>query len=197
MMNHRTWLAVVGLGCLLGVAGAAPAQTPEATGEHPQGEAVMSTVVVTATVTKIDQKTREVELRTEDGLLHTIIAGDEVKNLAQVEVGDVISATYVEALAYEVKKGGNGEAARAGVAAAAAEPGARPAAAIAAQVAVTVTITAIDAEVPSVTFKRPDGSTRTIKVLHQEKLQGVNVGDSVEITYSEALALKVEAAAKP
>ena len=60
----------------------------------------------------------------------------------------------------------------------------------------TVLITAIDPKAPSVTFKGPAGNTRTVKVMHPEKLQGVNVGDTVEITYTEALAIKVEEAPK-
>jgi hypothetical protein len=62
---------------------------------------------------------------------------------------------------------------------------------------VTVTITAIDPKVPSVTFKGPAGNSRTVKVMQPEKLQGVAVGDTVDITYTEALAVKVEKAAKP
>ena len=50
--------------------------------------------------------------------------------------------------------------------------------------------------VPSVTFKGPAGNTRTIKVLHPEKLEDVDVGDTVVITYAEAIALKVEKATK-
>jgi hypothetical protein len=63
-------------------------------------------------------------------------------------------------------------------------------------VRVTVSITAIDPKAPSVTFKGPAGNTKTIKVKYPEKLKGVNVGDTVDITYTEAIALKVEAAAK-
>jgi hypothetical protein len=59
-----------------------------------------------------------------------------------------------------------------------------------------VLITAIDPKVPSVTFKGPQGNTRTIKVLHPEKLEGVSVGDTVELTFTEAFAVKVEAAPK-
>jgi hypothetical protein len=33
-------------------------------------------------------------------------------------------------------------------------------------------------------------------VKHPEKLQGVNVGDSVELTYAEALAIRVDKAPK-
>jgi ribosomal protein L35AE/L33A len=61
---------------------------------------------------------------------------------------------------------------------------------------VTVTVTAIDPKTGSVTFMGPRGNSETVKVRHPEKLQGVAVGDSVEITYSEALAVKVEEAPK-
>ena len=60
----------------------------------------------------------------------------------------------------------------------------------------TVSIVAIDPDLPSVTFKGPAGNTRTVKVLHPERLKGVSVGDTVDITYTEALAMKVEPAAK-
>ena len=58
----------------------------------------------------------------------------------------------------------------------------------------TVTITAIDEKVPTVTFKGPKGNTRTIKVKDPAKLKGVKVGDQVELTYTQAIALSVEKA---
>ena len=78
----------------------------------------------------------------------------------------------------------------------AAAPGSMPAGAIARQTTVTVVITAIDTKAPSVTFKGPAGKTKTIKVLHPERLQGVKVGDTVQITYTEALAISVDEAPK-
>jgi hypothetical protein len=47
-----------------------------------------------------------------------------------------------------------------------------------------------------VTFRGPAGKTRTVKVLHPERLKDVSVGDTVEITYTEAIAIKVESAKK-
>ena len=41
----------------------------------PKGEAVISSVDVTATVAKINQKTREVTLKAEDGQKYTFVAG--------------------------------------------------------------------------------------------------------------------------
>ena len=163
--------------------------------QAPKGSAVVASTQVTATVTKIDQKTREVTLKADDGREETFVADPAVKNLAQVNPGDKVVATYTEALAYEVKKGGTAGAS-ASVAAGAAEPGAKPAGAVARQVTITVAITAIDPKAPSVTFKGPQGNTRTIKIKDPAKLQGVSVGDTVQLTYTEALAIKIEKAAK-
>jgi hypothetical protein len=175
-------------------AAAAPAPAPVAA---PRGETLVATVELTATVTAINQTTREVTLKKEDGTEVSFVASEDVKNLAQVKVGDMLHVVYGEALAYEVRKGGTTVAPATAIAGGAAELGQRPAGALARQTTATVVITAIDAKVPSVTFQGPAGNTRTIKVLHPEKLEGVSVGDTVELTFTEALAIKVvEASAK-
>ena len=193
MKSSRSLMTAACVAATLCLASLAVAETPAA---PPKGESVMSTATVTATVTKIDQKTREVTLRKSDGQEFSFVASDEVKNLAQVKAGDVLTVSYAEALAYEVKKGGAAVAPASAVAGGSAAPGMKPAGAIARQTTVTVLITAIDPKAPSVTFKGPKGNTETIKVLHPEKLKGVNVGDTVEITYTEAIAVKVEEAPK-
>jgi hypothetical protein len=158
-----------------------------------KGEAVVASETVTATVTKINQTTREVTIKTNDGQEHSFIAGDQVKNLAQVKKGDIITAVYTEEIAYQVKS--HGQSGVQGAAAeAAAKPGEMPAGAVARQVTVTVQITAIDPTVPSVTFKGPQGNTKTIKVKDPKRLVGVKVGDMVDITYTQALAVQVDKA---
>ena len=158
-----------------------------------KGAAVVSSETVTATVTNINQTTREVTIKTSDGQEHSFIAGDQVKNLAQVKKGDIITAVYTEELAYQVKS--HGTAGVQGAAAVgAAKPGEMPAGVVAKQVTVTVQITAIDPAVPTVTFKGPQGNTKTIKVKDPNKLVGVKVGDMVDITYTESLAVKVDKA---
>ena len=181
------------LAAILSVSAAAQAAAPAAA---PKGEAVMASATVTATVVKVDQKSREVTLKGEDGKEFSFVAGEDVKNLAQVKPGDTVTATYAEALAYEVKKGGEMVGPATVVGGGAAEPGARPAAGVARQTTVTVMITAIDPKAPSVTFKGPQGNTRTIKVMHPEKLEGVSVGDTVQLTFTEAFGIKVEPAPK-
>lgn len=193
MTSFRASTTAACLAAALCLANVARAETPAA---EPMGEVMMASATVTATVMKINYETREVTVKAEDGEEHTFVASEDVKNLAQVKPGDVITATYGEALAYEVKKGGQVADVATVVGGGAAAPGSRPAGGIARQTTVTVLITAIDAKVPSVTFKGPQGNTRTIKVLHPEKLEGVSVGDTVELTFTEAFAVKVEAAPK-
>jgi Cu/Ag efflux protein CusF len=183
-------IAALGLACAA-ASSAADVATPAAA---PKGETLVATVEATAVVTAIDQKTREVTLKKEDGTEVTFVASEDVKNLAQVKPGDVLHVVYGEALAYEVKKGGTTVAPATTIAGGAAELGQKPEGALARQTTATVLITAIDPKVPSVTFKGPAGNTRTIKVLHPEKLVGVSVGDTVELTFTEAVAIKVEAA---
>ena len=158
-----------------------------------KGQTVVSSQTVTATVVSVNQKTREVTIKTKDGQQHSFIAGDDVKNLAQVKKGDIITAVYTEAIAYEVKEHG-----KTGVttttASAGAAPGSKPAGAVAQQTTVTVMITAIDPNAPTVTFMGPRGNKETIKVRDPKNLVGVKVGDKVDITYTEALAIKVDEA---
>ncbi len=195
MKNSKVMMFAAAVTAMLSLAPLAQAQTATKAAATPKGQAVTASTTVTATVTQIDQKTRQVTLKAQDGREVSFVASDEVKNFAQMKVGDVVTATYTEALAYEVKKGGTAGASQA-VAGGTAKAGAKPAGVVAQQTTVTVTITAIDPAVPSVTFKGPAGNTKTVKVLHPERLKGVSVGDTVEITYTEALAIKVETAKK-
>jgi len=148
---------------------------------------------VTATVEKIDLGQRLVTLRGPKGTSVPIHVDERVKNLAQVRVGDQVVATYYESIAYEVKKPGQaapGVSAAGGVAAA--PPGQKPAGLAARAVTVTATIAAIDKDTPSVTLRRPDGELVAVKVRDPKKLERVAVGDLVEITYTEALAISVQ-----
>jgi len=154
-------------------------------------------VTVTATVEAIDLATRMVTLKGPKGNTFTFKAGEEVRNLPQVKVGDQVVAKYYESIAIEVKKPGE---ATPGVTkeevVKRAKPGEMPAGVVASQVTITATVDAIDMKKPSVTLKGPEGNTKEIKVKDPKKLKNVKVGDKVVITYTEALALSVEKAEK-
>ena len=193
MRGSGSWLQVASVVGALCLATVAVAQTTAEPVAAPKGERVLSSVEVTATVTKIDTTTREVALKTDAGLEYSFVVSDAVKNFPQLKVGDVVTATYTEALAYEVKKSSK----PAGAATTdAATPGAKPADVRLQELTETVTVAAIDPKVPSITFRQTTGTTKTIKVLHPEKLEGVKVGDVVDITYTAALAIQLKEAAK-
>jgi len=55
-----------------------------------------------ATVVAVDQSTRVVTLKGQDGKTYEVEAGDAVKHLDQVKPGDVVSVTYTESVAFQV-----------------------------------------------------------------------------------------------
>jgi hypothetical protein len=143
-------------------------------------------------VVKVDHKTREVTLKSKDGSEYSFVAGDEVKNLDQVKAGDLVVTTYKDSLIYEVKKGGKAAGAESTTTIARGKPGDLPEAVWAKRTTWTVEIAAIDPKIPTITFKGPEGNTRTMRVQNPANLQGVSVGDTVEITWTDAFLIKVE-----
>jgi Cu/Ag efflux protein CusF len=191
MKRQGNWINVVGLAGCLCLSSAAWAQASAAPAAPPKGEAVVASVDVTATVAKINHLTRRVTLKAADGSMTSFTVDPAVQNLDQVKKGDIVTATYTEALVYDVRKGGKPGAEQT-TAAAAAPAGAKPAGAVVQSTTLTVSIAAIDARKPSITFKGPDGTKQTYKVASAEKLQGLKVGDTVDINYTEAIAIRVE-----
>ena len=162
----------------------------------PSGE-MSQAAELQATVTAIDLPTRMVTLKTPDGKETTIYVDERARNLPQLRVGDVVKVAYMEALAWQVKKAGKAKpGADAEVAAARTKPGEKPGGGVARRISITATIEAIDLANGTVTLKGPEGNTRTIKARNPANLKKVKVGDLVDITYTEAIAIKVEAAPK-
>ena len=150
-----------------------------------------------ATVTAIDMPNRVVTLRGERGDVIVLEVPETVKNLAQVRVGDEVITSYTEAVAWQVKPAGQGTP---GVSAqdsmTTAQPGARPGATVGRTLNVTATITAIDLANGTVTLTGPGGNSQTIKARDPANLKKVKVGDLVDITYTEAVAISVQPVAK-
>ena len=191
MITSTTKKIMVVLCVLFLGAGCAALSKPDA--PLPSGVVGENVVSTTATVKAIDQETRRVTLQRSDGSLLKFTAGDEVRNLAQVEVGDEVTVAYYESLAYEVKKPGDatpGAAVAEGLGRA--ELGEKPAGIVGQAVTLTATIAGIDKGEGTVTLRSAEGELTTIKARHPENLERVAVGDLVEITYTEALAISVE-----
>jgi hypothetical protein len=173
------------------------AQTPTTTekppakaGALPSGSQAAS-VKVNATVEAIDKDKGTVTLK---GPKRTVtVAVNDKSKLDLINVGDPVVATYTEAVAFQVLKAGSAAPAlsvREGQASS--KPGENPAGAVARTVTLTASIEAIDKKAQTVTIKGPEGRVETIKVKNPKNLEGVKVGDMVDITYAQALAVALD-----
>ena len=178
----------------------AAAQKPDVTGgtvvaSEPGKAAVVGAVKVTAQVVAVDKATRTVTLKGPKGNTVEVVAGDEVKNFDQIKIGDMLAVTYVKSLSLELQKAKTGAS---GIttqsAAVTAKPGDRPAAAEGHQVTAIAKVTAVDKKAKTISLKGPRGNTVTLDVQNPDQFKVVKVGDEVLVTYTEAIAISVEAA---
>jgi hypothetical protein len=166
----------------------AQAKTDQETMPHVREARV---VTVRGTVEAIDKEKQTVTLKGPKRSL-TVRVRDPQK-LEAIKVGDPVIGKYYESLLIEVKKAGEGTpgvTTQAGTASS--KPGETPAGAIAQRITVTATIVDIDKKAQTATIKGPEGNTVTVKAQNPKNLDRVKVGDNVEITYTEALAISLD-----
>jgi Cu/Ag efflux protein CusF len=151
-----------------------------------------SVVAATATVVAINQRTRMVTLLRSNGERLRFRVSDDVRNLSQVRRGDQVNVTYYESVALHLHKRGHG---RTGVTvdedAARAQPGELPAGAVAREITVTSKVVAIDRRNQTATLELPSKERMTFPVEDPSRLDRVRVGDLVQLTYREAIAIAV------
>jgi len=168
-----------------------------ATDEGPLAEkpsfSASQSMTVTALVEAIDHETRVVTVRKPDGEEITFTASDEVRNLAQVNVGDYLVAEYVETVSIEVMANDGMEAEAAGASAMArAEEGEMPGFAAMDAMVVTATVEEINLETNTFKLKEPDGSINEYRARNPENLKRAAVGDLVVTTVTASVAIVVE-----
>ena len=156
---------------------------------------VTKAVQISAIITAIDKATREVTLKGPKGKELTLTVGPDVKNFDKFKVGDLVNATYVEALTLKLVKGG-GEVVETTeqAAAVAAKPGEKPAGAVGRQITVVANVIALDPASQTITLKGPK-QTVDLMVHDPAQFKRIAVGDQIRATYSEALAMALEPAA--
>jgi Cu/Ag efflux protein CusF len=184
---------VIAAALLATTASATLAQTATVAAASAPGQAaVLASERVSATVDAIDQTTRKVTLREADGTLLTFTAGPDVRNLAQVKVGDVVTLSHTIALALELKKTTGGIRERVesegGMRTAA---GQMPGAVMAREIRVVADVTKIDTKNKTVTLRGPKRSMK-LRVDDPKQLAGIKLGDQVEATFIDAVAVTVE-----
>lgn len=193
----RSLLGSIGFAVLAAVTVPAAAQTGAAVvAKEPGKVGVAETVKLTATISAIDAATRAVTLKGPQGKEMTLTAGEQVKNFAQLKVGDQVNLEYVEAVTLELKKGSTAPVSRTEQAGAAgAKPGERPAGMGGRQVTIVAEVVDVNAQTQVVTLKGPQ-RTVELKVKDPAQFKLIAKGDRVEATYTEAVAVVVEPAKK-
>ena len=162
--------------------------------ERPDGVIVVDTLQLEATVTSIDATTREIRLKPRHGDEMTLTAGEEMRNFAQVRVGDTVRAVVVESMAINLVSGGAPEGVGTAGAVMLAPAGAKPGGFAVDAVEVTGTVVAIDGHDHTVTVEFPTGLTEEIQVGKHRDLSQIGLGDSIRFRMTEALAISVEPA---
>jgi hypothetical protein len=153
-----------------------------------------ASVQMKATVIGIDQATRLVTLQGEDGKVFEVQAGDAVKHLDQVKLGDVVAVTYTESLAFQVAAKGEKPQ---GVSQSASRTGSGGQ--IGREVTSYFKIDAYNPDTHLLWGTTAAGVTKSITVQDpaaQAKLAKLNPGDVIQVTYSESLAINLEKVAK-
>jgi hypothetical protein len=152
-------------------------------------------ITVSATVEAMERGTRSLTLKGEKGDITTITVPSDVKAYDTLKVGDKITARYYENVVLRKKAPGekdvdtlSGSLIKGGAA--------RPAGTAALQRAITATITAIDPNVPSISFSGPNNWKYSTKVVDKDALKLVKVGDKLDITWTEAVLISAESPTK-
>lgn len=183
---------------LAGLLGLTLAPALFAAGEAAPTKAMVITDTVTAQATIIDvnKKDRRIKLKDQKGEEFEVIAGDEVKNFAQIKKGDILEVEYRRAAATRLDKADD----RAGAAAQtieAAPLGAKPGVVATSTSTIVATVLEIDTKKRLLTAQGPKGGIVTIEVPADNKnFDKLKKGDRISAVYTEALAISVRTPTK-
>jgi hypothetical protein len=150
---------------------------------------------VEAVVTEIDLETRQVSLQGPDGKTITMTASEEVVALEDVNVGDTLRATYLAALEGELREPTEAEKAEPYVVVKDGGAGmaeGQPVAGAARLIHAVCTIEGMNRLLGTVTILDPNGKVHVIADVEPEKMSEVTLGQTIVMTFTEALALTLE-----
>ncbi len=152
---------------------------------------------VAAEIVAIDMDTRELSLKTPMGEVITVTAGEQVKRLNEFKVGDSVVTTYVASLEGDLRKPTEEELENPWVeldAAGIADMESLPGAAAGRVIQAVCTIEGMNRVLGTVVIMDPRGKLHVIGDVEPEKMEGVTLGETIIVTYTEAIAITLERA---
>ena len=152
-------------------------------------------VTVTATVQDINYETREVTLLGPLGNTISFVVDQRVQRLNEIEVNDEVVAEYYVSLAGELREPTPLERRSPFVvleAGSIAPDGTSPAGGVLRAFQIVATVIGLDLPTQSVNLLGPRGNTGTIIAQNLDNLRALRLGDTIILTYTEALAISLE-----
>ena len=151
------------------------------------------TATMTATVEAIDYEERLVTLRQSDGSILTFTPSPDVRNLDQVEVGDLVHAEYSQTVRIQVADVGEFDPEAGEISGITrSEEGEMPALAAVDTRVLLAKVVAIDLDNMTYRLEFPDGTVNEYVALVEENLKMAAVGDVVAIEVTESMIAVVE-----
>lgn len=163
----------------------------------PGQAAVAEAVQLQGKVKSIDKKTRTVVVGAEGNEV-SIAAGKDARNFKQIQIGDLVTLTYVQALVLELKKVDNKAVSERieSEKAVRSKLGEKPGGAIERSVRVIADVIAVNPDRKTVTLRGPQ-RTVDLAVNDPAQLNAIKVGNQVEAVFTETVILEVTAAQSP
>jgi hypothetical protein len=157
----------------------------------------VSEISVSAEIVAIDQESRELSLRTPLGETVNVTASDAIERLEEFAAGDEIVITYISSIEGDLRKPTEQEMQTPWIeldAAAVAGMEELPAGILGRAIQAVCTVEGMNRLLGTVTIMDPRGVAHVIGAVEAEKMAGVLLGDTVIITYTEAVAVALEKA---
>lgn len=155
-------------------------------------------VSITAQVTALDLAKRRLTLTGPLGNVASFVVDERVKRLDEFSVGDNVTADYYVSVAGELRAPTDEEKKEPLVAiggGAKAPKGSSPAAGVLQAYKVVATVVGIDLPSQSITLQGPLGNTGVIRAESVDNIKALRLGDTIVVTYTEALAISLVKAA--
>lgn len=162
---------------------------------HEESSVRAMALTLEAKVVDVDLETRQISLEGPPGNVVTMTARENIVKLEDIKVGDMIVATYLSALEGELREPTEEELAEPwlvleeGAVSGEDQP---PGMAGARVIRAVCTIEGMNRQLGTVTIKDPRGKLHVIGDVEPEKMEGVTLGQTIVVIYSEALALTLE-----
>lgn len=180
-------LSIAGFGMVQAAPATAPAKQPANQGYQKQGS-----ISFQMTVKAIDTQQRLLTLVDKSGDELVVHAGPKVKYFSQAKVGDVLTTTFTDSIAFTPVATDNRETI-VNDTLAKARPGYAPEMSYTSTKTTTVKVLSVSPKKDMVTIQNAQGNAEKIKVLQpdlQARLQNVKPGENIQITLTRIVDIK-------